>query len=147
MATSAAIDADDADLGASTHVHLAMQMRLLVSAELLLLTSLFRMQPNHGSVLLHLPRAMPRPAAPLLRELARIDRIPKAVNNLMLPSQRDQERLARTVRRSDGTGHMAESSTFTFSDPDSYAAAFGDPRINLTNWCRRFQGEAVAAEF
>jgi AraC-like DNA-binding protein len=27
---------------------------------------------------------------------------------------------------------MAERSTFTFSDPDSYAAAFGDPRINLT---------------
>jgi AraC-like DNA-binding protein len=27
---------------------------------------------------------------------------------------------------------MAERSTFTFSDPDSYTTAFGDPRINLT---------------
>ena len=27
---------------------------------------------------------------------------------------------------------MAESSTFTFNDPDSYAAAFGGPRVNLT---------------
>ena len=41
-------------------------------------------------------------------------------------------RLARTVRRSDGTGHMAESGTFTFYDPDSYAAGFGGPRIDLT---------------
>src|SRR5262249_17965505 len=53
----------------------------------------------------------------------------------MLPPKREPEglrHLARTVRRSDGTGHMAENGTFKFSDPDSYAGAFGGPRINLT---------------
>jgi AraC-like DNA-binding protein len=40
--------------------------------------------------------------------------------------------VARTVCRFDGTGHMTEGSTLSFSDPDAYAAAFGDARINLT---------------
>ena len=40
--------------------------------------------------------------------------------------------VVRTVSRSNGTGHMAESGTFTFSDADGYAAGFGDARIDLT---------------
>src|SRR5258708_5990740 len=40
-------------------------------------------------------------------------------------------KVARTVRRSDRTGHMAESGTLTFTDPDGYAAAFGATRITL----------------
>jgi hypothetical protein len=40
--------------------------------------------------------------------------------------------VARTVRRSDGTVHMAEGDTFTCGDPDGYAARFGDVRVDLT---------------
>ncbi len=36
------------------------------------------------------------------------------------------------VRRSDGAGQMAEGRTLNFNDPDGYAAAFGDARIDLT---------------
>jgi AraC-like DNA-binding protein len=40
--------------------------------------------------------------------------------------------VAKLFRRSDGAWDMTEGGTFTFNDPDSYAAAFGDACVNLT---------------
>jgi hypothetical protein len=51
-----------------------LAMRLLRSTASLLAISLARMHPTHCPAHLHLPCATPRPAPPLLRESARMDR-------------------------------------------------------------------------